>query len=242
MMVSKTISTTYASQKVVTESRRNKVVRSSANILGSRFTGGVKVTPLCEIFVHHVAHQSTLGDLKNHLHQQGFDVAGMRIDVTSNEAAMYKSFRIISSGNLSKALLDPEIWPVGVWVRDYEKLSLNRPRNRLNSQEGKLNYHNGISVCTFNCKGFNLSKVKHIESLLITSDILLLQEIWCLPDQVGKLNRNFKDHNTYGISGINDNELLVGRPHSGVSFLFKKSISPNITWVEMSSSVCVAFV
>ena len=33
-----------------------------------------------------------------------------------------------------------------------------------------------LNICTFNCKGFNLSKVKHIESLLITSDILLLQE------------------------------------------------------------------
>ena len=118
-------------------------MKGPANILGSRFTGRVKVNPLCEIFVHHVPNQSTLGDLKNHLRQQGFDVAGMGIDVTSNEAAMYKSFRIISSGNLRKALLDPEIWPVGVWVRDYEKLSINRPRNRPNSLGGQLNYHNG---------------------------------------------------------------------------------------------------
>ena len=71
------------------ENRRNKVTKGSANILGSRFTGRVKVNPLCDIFVHHVAHQSTLRDLKNHLRQQGFDVAGMRIDVTLNEAAMY---------------------------------------------------------------------------------------------------------------------------------------------------------
>ena len=73
--------------------------------------------------------------------QQGFDVAGMRIDVTSNEAAMYKSFKIISSGNLRKTLLDPEIWPIGVWVRDYEKLSINKPRNRPNSQGGPLRYN-----------------------------------------------------------------------------------------------------
>ena len=74
------------------ENRRNKVVRGSANILGSRFTGGVKVNPLCDIFVHHVSNQSALvgaiGDLKNHLIQQGFDVDGMRIDVTSNWEAI----------------------------------------------------------------------------------------------------------------------------------------------------------
>ena len=96
-----------------------------------------------------------------------------------------------------------------------------------------------LKICTFNCKGFNVCKVKHIESLFITCDILLLQETCCLHDQVGTLNRHFKDHNTYGISGINDNELLVGRPYGGVSFLFKKSMSPHVTWVEMSSKrVC----
>ena len=77
------------------ENRRKKVVRGSANILGSRFTGGVKVNPLCDIFVHHVANLSALGDLKNHLIQQGFDVDGMRIDVTSNREAKYKSSRIL---------------------------------------------------------------------------------------------------------------------------------------------------
>ena len=93
------------------ENRRNKVVRGSANILCSRFIGGVRVNSLRDIFVHHVANQSTLGDLKNHLNQQGFEVAGLRIYVTSNTltAAMYKPFRIITSGNLRKALLDPEI-------------------------------------------------------------------------------------------------------------------------------------
>ena len=123
------------------ENRQNKVLKGSANILSSHFTGGVKlkVNSLCDIFVHHVANQLTLGNLMNYLNQQGFDVAGMGIDVTSNEAAMYKSFRIISSGNLRKALLDPEINPVGVWVREYEKLSINRPRNRPNSQGGQLN-------------------------------------------------------------------------------------------------------
>ena len=96
-----------------------------------------------------------------------------------------------------------------------------------------------LKLCTFNCKGFNLCKVKHIESLLATCDVLLLQETWCLPDQVGKFNKYFREHNIYGVSGITDNELLVGRPYGGVSFLYKKSMSPHIKWVEMSSKrVC----
>ena len=76
-----------------------------------------------------------------------------------------------------------------------------------------------IKICTFNCRGFNFSKVKHVESLLANCDILLVQETWVLPDQVGKLNQYFDEYNTYGVSGINVNELLSGRPYGGVSFL-----------------------
>ena len=125
------------------ENRRNKLVRGSANILGSRFTGGANEKRLCDIFVHHVALQSTIGDLKSHLKQQGFDVENMRIDVTSNVAATYKSFRIITSGNLRKSLLDAKVWPVGVWVRDYETFSQSRLHKRSNNQGGQFNNQNG---------------------------------------------------------------------------------------------------
>ena len=96
-----------------------------------------------------------------------------------------------------------------------------------------------IKICTFNCRGFNLSKVKHVESLLANYDILLVQETWALPDQVGKLNQYFDEYNTYGVSGINANELLSGSPYGGVSFLFKKSMSLNIKLIEIGSKrVC----
>ena len=55
-----------------------------------------------------MTHQPTLGDLKGHLKQQGFGVENMTIDETSNEAASFKSFRIITSGILRKSLLDAD--------------------------------------------------------------------------------------------------------------------------------------
>ena len=79
-------------------------------------------------------------------------------------------------------------------------------------------------ICTFNCRGFNVCKVKHIETLPASCDILLVQEACALLDQVGKLNRYFDEYNTYGVSGINANELLYGRPYGGVSSMFKKII------------------
>ena len=85
-----------------------------------------------------------------------------------------------------------------------------------------------LKICTYNCKGFNISKVKHFKHLLSECDILLVQETWALKDQVGRLNRHFDDYNTYGVSGINEDVLLKGRPYGGVSFLYKKSISPYV--------------
>ena len=92
-----------------------------------------------------------------------------------------------------------------------------------------------IKICTFNCRGWNFSKIgKHVESLLANCDILLVQETWALPDQVDKLNQYFDEYNTDGASGINANELLSGRPpYDWVSLLFKKLTSSNIKWIEM---------
>ena len=91
------------------EHHRNKVVRGSAKTLGSRFVGGADKKRLCDIFVYHVSKQSTLRDLKYHLKQQNFNVDSMRIDITSNKEATYKSFRIIAPGELRDILLDPEV-------------------------------------------------------------------------------------------------------------------------------------
>ena len=93
-----------------------------------------------------------------------------------------------------------------------------------------------LKICTYNCKGFNISKVKHFKHLLSECDILLVQETWALKDQVGRLNRHFDDYNTYGVSGINEDVILKGRPYGGVSFLYKKSISPYVQVCELSSN------
>ena len=90
-----------------------------------------------------------------------------------------------------------------------------------------------LKLCSFNCKGFNISKVKHISELMKSCDVLMLQETWALPSNVGKLNQYFVDLNTYGISSVNDNVLLSGRPHGGCSFLYKKSLSSSIEPIKI---------
>ena len=41
-----------------------------------------------------------------------------------------------------------------------------------------------ISVCTYNRRGFNVTKVDYLKQLLVTCDILCIQEHWLNPDQI----------------------------------------------------------
>ena len=92
-----------------------------------------------------------------------------------------------------------------------------------------------IKLCSFNCKGFNISKVKHINEILKSCDILMIQETWLLTSQIGTINKEFSNYNTCGISGMNEKSLISGRPHGGCSFLFRKSISSNISFIDLNS-------
>ena len=98
------------------------MIHGTSTSLGSRFRGGPDAKDLSDIFVYHVACDSTLGDVKSHLKQQEIPVQQIRIDITSNKDSMYKSFRIIALGTYKDMLMSPEVWPVGVKVRyrEYE--------------------------------------------------------------------------------------------------------------------------
>ena len=54
-----------------------------------------------------------------------------------------------------------------------------------------------IRLCSFNCKGFNISKVKHITEILKSCEIILVQETWLLSSQIGTINIEFSNYNTF---------------------------------------------
>ena len=87
-------------------------------------------------------------------------------------------------------------------------------------------------------------KTKNIEMILKQCDILLIQETWALPREVGKINQYFPEYNTYGVSGIKDDILLAGRPYGGCSFLYKKSLSAKTEFMTMDSDrmCCVSLI
>ena len=52
-----------------------------------------------------------------------------------------------------------------------------------------------LKLCSYNCKGFNMSKIKNIEMIRKQCDTLLIQETWALPREVGKINQFFPEYN-----------------------------------------------
>ena len=64
-----------------------------------------------------------------HLQSRGFDPLVMRIDITSDKDAYYKSFRIIAPHHSKEHLLSSDVWPVGIWVKEFDPKYKRPKRN-----------------------------------------------------------------------------------------------------------------
>ena len=76
---------------------------------------------LCDLFVSHINGDATLYDIREYISENGINVSNMRIDITSHEAADYKSFRLIGPIEDRELLLTAEFWPIDVRVKDFDK-------------------------------------------------------------------------------------------------------------------------
>ena len=65
--------------------------------------------------------------------------------------------------------------------------------------------------------------------------ILLLQETWLVPGNLCKLNDINTDFITYGISAMDNNEVLHGRPHGGAAILWHKRMAPYVIRTQCDS-------
>ena len=98
-----------------------------------------------------------------------------------------------------------------------------------------------LTITSLNCRGFNLSKSQYIRQLLLSCDILFLQEHWMSHDQairlLGDLNSEFL---CISVSGFDDKEVLLGRPYGGFSIFWRKSIKAVFSRVDLDSNRILA--
>ena len=97
-----------------------------------------------------------------------------------------------------------------------------------------------LRVCTFNCKGHGPDRVDYIRKLLDHCDMLYIQEHWLLGCNIQSFADAIGNVNIYGMSGMNESELLVGRPYGGCAFIWKKSLDCSFEPIHVDNKRIVA--
>ena len=77
-----------------------------------------------------------------------------------------------------------------------------------------------IKMVSYNCRGFNASKVPCISELLNMCDILLLQETWLYSTQFCLFTTYFNTYNNVSVCGMDESVLHAGRPYGGCTILY----------------------
>lgn len=98
-----------------------------------------------------------------------------------------------------------------------------------------------LRIVSFNSTGLSDHKVKYINQFLDQNkvDIIFLQETWLVPKNLQRLGQVHHDYLFHGVSGINDEEILRGRPYGGTAILWHKSHSKSIRKIKLQSKrVC----
>ena len=80
-----------------------------------------------------------------------------------------------------------------------------------------------LKIVSYNCQGI-LNKTAIIADICDSCDILLLQETWLLPFDLGVLNRIDNEFCSHSLSAVDVSRPLIGRPYGGVSIMWRKSI------------------
>ena len=97
---------------------------------------------------------------------------------------------------------------------------------------------NSTTVASFNSTGLSASRMDYISEVLSNHkiDILLLQETWLGSKTMDKLSNIHKDYLYHGISGMDENELIMGRPHGGIGILWRKEFGLLIKPISVKDS------
>lgn len=84
-----------------------------------------------------------------------------------------------------------------------------------------------LRILSYNPTGLGLTKLDYLNDLLVGNDvdIMLMQETWLSSGTMNRLNKINKDYNSYGLSGMDEEQLLYGRPYGGIAILWKNTLN-----------------
>ena len=106
--------------------------------------------------------------------------------------------------------------------------SSSTKKTKCDMMEGKLR------LLSYNSTGLGGNKTEYIGKLIedLNIDILLIQETWLIRGNLLKLNGIHQDYLAYGVSGIDESKVLLGRPYGGLAVLWHKSVAQYVKRVD----------
>ena len=94
---------------------------------------------------------------------------------------------------------------------------------------------NKLRLISYNCRGYNTSKLPYISSLLTSCEILFLQEHWLSESQLRTLNSINSSHLSIGTSGYSNTEVLSGRPYGDCAIFWPANFKASTHFVDTSN-------
>lgn len=91
--------------------------------------------------MYHVKHEATTTDLRSYMCENGVDMSGVRIDITSHQLSEFRSFRVIAPSMIRDHLLSPDFWPVNVRVKEFKARKKRSIDTVMNDRRGYSREH-----------------------------------------------------------------------------------------------------
>ena len=91
-----------------------------------------------------------------------------------------------------------------------------------------------LTLVSYNSKGLGVGRIEYINSLLLTADIILLQEHWLYESGFNILERANKDICVHALSAMHEDEQLTGRPYGGCVIIWKMNLKCHITLLVLN--------
>ena len=96
-----------------------------------------------------------------------------------------------------------------------------------------------LSIGTLNTHGSADDRVAYIKEVMIHCDFLLVQEHWLHNKQLACLQSKLGNVRIHGVSGMDSNMLLSGRPYGGCAIIWNKNLQCSVTPLNIPSNrVC----
>ena len=92
-----------------------------------------------------------------------------------------------------------------------------------------------LAIASYNSDGYAADRLAYMDKLMLTNDVLLVQEHWLMNSRISSLESSLHNVHVHGVSSMPDNEIITGRPYGGTAIISNKDLKYKITPISLST-------